>query len=111
MNGIVRKVFQRVVHPAHVPFEAETEAAQISGAGDSRPGSGLFGDGEDAGEFAAGDFGHALDGINGMEILAAPALVWEPLAGFPGVVVGEDWSENGYGKADADVFDETGDRR
>ncbi len=32
VDGVVGKVFQRVVHPAHVPFEAETETAEIGGA-------------------------------------------------------------------------------
>src|SRR5260370_402117 len=40
MNGVAGKVVEGVVHPAHVPFEAEAEAAQIIGARDGGPGSG-----------------------------------------------------------------------
>src|SRR3989454_12740155 len=32
MDGVVRKKAQSVVHPSHVPFEAEAEAAEIGGA-------------------------------------------------------------------------------
>ena len=59
VDGIGGKIFQRVVHPAHVPFEAEAEAAEIGGAGDAGPGGGFFGDGEDAGEALVSDFVHA----------------------------------------------------
>ena len=31
-NRILGKILERVIHPAHVPFEAETEAAKIRGA-------------------------------------------------------------------------------
>ena len=33
--GSVWKYLQRVVHPAHVPFQAEAEAAEVGGAGDA----------------------------------------------------------------------------
>ena len=86
MDGIVREIFERIVHPAHVPFEAEAEASEIDWAGDGRPGSGFFGDGENAGEFAVGDFVHAFNEVDGVEIFAAAELIGDPLAGFAGVV-------------------------
>src|SRR5437588_9883183 len=39
MNGIELHVTKEVVHPAHVPFEAEPEPAQVSRPGDTGPGS------------------------------------------------------------------------
>ena len=32
VDGVVREVFQSVIHPAHIPFETETKAAEISRA-------------------------------------------------------------------------------
>ena len=37
MHRVEREVLQRVVHPAHVPFEPEAEAAGESRAADGRP--------------------------------------------------------------------------
>src|SRR6266478_4930807 len=86
MDGIVGEIFKRVVHPAHVPFETEAEAAEVGGTRDGRPGSGFLGDGEDAGEFAVSDFVHALNEINGGEIFTAAKLIGDPPAGLAGVV-------------------------
>src|SRR6266496_2412736 len=86
MDGVVRKKAQSVVHPAHVPFEAEAEATEISGARNSGPGRGLFGDGENPGESAVSDFVHALEEIDGVEVFAASELIGDPLAGLARVV-------------------------
>ena len=37
VNGILGEISERVVHPAHVPLEAEAEAPEVSGAGDAGP--------------------------------------------------------------------------
>ena len=104
MDGVLGKIFQRVVHPAHVPFEAEAEAAEIGGARDGGPGSGFFGDGEDAGKFAVSDFVHALDEINGVEIFAAAELIGDPFAGFAGVVEIEHGSDGVHAEAVDVIF-------
>src|SRR5712664_588226 len=103
MDRVVREVFKRVVHPAHVPFEAEPEAAEVGGTRDGGPGSGFFGDGEDAGEFAVGDFIHALDEIDGGEIFTAAELIGHPFAGFAGVVEIEHGGD-GVHAQDVDVI-------
>jgi len=56
VDGVGGEVFEGVVHPAHVPFEGEAEAAEVGGAGNAGEGGGLFGDGEDAGKAGVGDF-------------------------------------------------------
>ena len=61
VNRVLREIAERIVHPAHVPFQAEAESAEIGGPGDTGPGRGLFGDGENAREAAMRDFIHALD--------------------------------------------------
>ncbi len=43
-DGLLAHVVERVVHPAHVPFHAETEAAQIHRARHHRPRRRLLGD-------------------------------------------------------------------
>ncbi len=86
MDRVARKKAQSVVHPAHVPFEAEAEATEISGARNSGPGRGLFGDGENTGESAVSDFVHALEEIDGVEVFAASELIGDPLAGLARVV-------------------------
>ena len=50
MDRVMGHVGQRVVHPTHVPLEAETQAAQVGGPGDHGPGSGFLGDGLSIGE-------------------------------------------------------------
>jgi len=86
VDGIGGEIFQRVIHPTHVPFEAETEPTEISGAGNAGPGSGFFGNGEDAGEPAVDDFVHALEESYGGEILPATEFVGNPFAGLAGII-------------------------
>ncbi len=38
VNRIERHVFEKVVHPTHVPFESEAEAAEIGRARNAGPG-------------------------------------------------------------------------
>src|SRR6266702_7197335 len=104
MDRVVRKIFQSVVHPAHVPFETEAQPAEIGGAGDGGPGSGLFGDGKNAGEFAVGDFVHAFDEVDGLEIFAASKLIGDPFAGLAGVIEIKHGSDGIHAKAVDVVF-------
>src|SRR5437762_11861746 len=64
------KIFQRVMHPAHVPFEIKTEAAGIDGMTDKRPGGRLFSDHQGARTFAVGDFVQLFEKSNRFQILA-----------------------------------------
>ena len=81
------------MHPAHIPFEAETQTAKIGGARDGRPGSRFFGDGEGAGKSSMDDFIHVLNEGDGWEIFAAAKFVGNPLAGFAGVIEIEHGSD------------------
>src|SRR5258708_217491 len=94
VDGILREIGERVVHPAHVPLQAEAEAAEIGWAGDAGPGGGFFGDGQKAGEALVGDLVEAADKRDGGEILASAELIGNPLAGFAGVV---EVKHRGYG--------------
>ena len=52
IDRIARHVLQRVVHPTHVPFEAEAEAAEIRRPGDAGKCRRFLGDRHGAGKFA-----------------------------------------------------------
>ena len=49
VDGVLFKILQNVVHPAHIPLVIEAQPTRIGGAGDHRPGSALFGDGNRTG--------------------------------------------------------------
>ena len=51
-----------------------------------------------------GDFVHALDEINGVEIFAAAELIGDPLAGFARIVKVEHGSDGVHAKAVDVVF-------
>ena len=74
------------MHPAHVPFEAEAEPAEVGGPRDAGPRGALLGDGHDAGMPLVADFVEALEKIDRLEILAAAVHVRDPLAGLARVV-------------------------
>src|SRR5207244_2370905 len=80
LDGIGGKIIQRVVHPAHVPFQAEAEATEIGGTRNAGPGGGLFGDGEDAGEAAVRDLVEALEEGDGVKIFAAAERIRHPFS-------------------------------
>ncbi len=85
-HRLVVEVGQGVVHPAHVPLEAEAEPAQVHGPGDAGPRGRLLGDRDDAGRLAVGDGVHLLEELHGVEVLAPAVDVGSPLALAPGVV-------------------------
>ena len=80
VDGILGEVHQGVVHPPHVPFEPEAQAAQVGGAGDGRPGGGLLGHQHDGGVVAVDHLVELLDEVDGFQVLPAPEAVGDPLA-------------------------------
>ena len=79
-------VAQRVVHPAHVPLEAETETPVVDGPGHPGPGGRLLGDHHDAGLASVVVLVDPLQQLDGLEVLVAAVLVRHPLPGLTGVV-------------------------
>src|SRR5260221_13044777 len=100
VNGIGRKIFEGVVHPAHVPFETEAEAAEIDGTGNAWPSGGFFGNSENAGETAVRYFVHALEEVDGVQIFAAAVAVGHPFAGMASVIEVEHGSDGVHTNAD-----------
>src|ERR1035438_3745686 len=86
MDGILLEVFERVVHPAHVPFETEAEPAKVGGARDHGIGGGLLGVGLNVGMFSVGFEVEAAQELDGLEVFAAAEAVGNPLACFARVV-------------------------
>ena len=74
------------MHPAHVPLEAEAEAALGGRLGDAGPRRRLLGDGDRAGHPLADGAVHLLEELHRLEVLAAAVHVGRPLAGLAGVV-------------------------
>src|SRR5680860_734888 len=86
MNGIVLEVVERVVHPAHVPLEAETEAPQVDRTAHSRPRGRFLGDHHHAGVLTVDDGVQLLEEVDRLEVFAPPELVRDPVALLAGVV-------------------------
>ena len=74
------------MHPAYVPLEAEAETAKGRGSGDHRPGSGFFGNGEDAREHAVHHLVDLLQQADGRQVFAAAITVGNPLPLPAGIV-------------------------
>ena len=68
-------VVQGVVHPAHIPFEVESQAAVLCGIGDQGPCGGLLGDHHDIGEFLAHSAVDLADKRGGVEVLLGAVFV------------------------------------
>ena len=86
VDRILADVFQRVVHPAHVPFVAEAEPAIFDRARHLRP-CGRFFRRRGGLRKAREHFGvEAAQEVDGFEIFPAAMLVRNPAAGGPAVV-------------------------
>ena len=86
VDRLVPHVADRVVHPAHVPLEAEAQAAQVGGPRDARPGGRFLGDRQDAGELQVRLLVELLEEADGLQVLASAELVGQPIARLAAVV-------------------------
>ncbi len=86
VDGIPLEVTQRVVHPPHVPLEAETEPAARGRPRHTRPRRGLLGDRHDAGHPLVDGGVELLEELHRFQVLVAAVLVGLPLARVAGVV-------------------------
>ena len=86
MDGIVRHVVERVVHPAHVPLEAEAEPARIRRMRNAAPGCRFFRDRHAAGEQAVGLLVRALQEADRIAVFIAAVGVGQPLAGLARII-------------------------
>ena len=86
MDGILREVGQRVMHPAHVPFHTEPQATHVGRPRHHRPRGRFLRDGLDSRVFLVSLGGELAQKINGFEIFASTELVWNPLSLFSRIV-------------------------
>ena len=101
VDRILADIFQRVVHPAHVPFVAEAEPAIFDRARHLRPCGGFF-RGRGGLRKAGKHFGiEAAQEIDRFEIFPAAIFVRNPAAGGPAVVE----IEHGGDRIDAQAVD------
>ncbi len=82
VDRLLRDVRQGVVHPAHVPLEAEAQPAHVRRPRHLRPGRRLFGDGQHAGTLGVHDLIHALQEGDRFQVFPATVLIRDPLAGL-----------------------------
>jgi len=86
VNRIAFEVTQRVMHPAHVPFHAKPQAADVRAPRNLRPGGRFLGDSHHVRE-AAIDLGIELaQKSNRFQVLAATVMIWNPFTGLAGIV-------------------------
>src|SRR5918996_4414589 len=72
MNGILLKIAERVVHPTHVPLQAESEATHVDRPAHPGPSGRFLGDHEYSGVLAMDDCVQFLDEVDCLEVFAAP---------------------------------------
>ena len=89
------------MHPAHVPLEAEAQAAGVGRLGHAGPGRRLLGDGDRAGDPLVDGAVELLEEVHGLEVLPAAVHVRLPLAGLARVVEVEHRGD----RVDADAVD------
>ncbi len=80
VHRFLRHVAQGVVHPAHVPLQAEAEPAAVRRPGHAGPGRGLLRDGHHARAAPVHGRVHLLEERHRVQVLPAAVLVGRPLA-------------------------------
>src|SRR4030042_449870 len=78
--GVLGYVQQSVMHPAHVPFGAESQAPYISGTGAHRPGSGLLGKCLHIGIIPVDFFIETAQKLNCINVLLAAIFIGYPFS-------------------------------
>ena len=86
VDGLLVQILQRVVHPAHIPLEAESDAALVRRGGDAWIRGGLLGDHHDARVVLVRRGIGFLEEVDGFEVLAPAVDIGVPLAGLAAVV-------------------------
>ena len=86
IKRIERDVAQRIVHPAHVPFQIESQAAKIDGTRNRGPCRRFLRDRQRARMALVQHFIQPLDEGDGLQVLAAAQLIGNPLACFAGII-------------------------
>ena len=86
IDRVFGEISQGVVHPAHVPFEAEAQPAQVGGTRHARPARRFLGRGQDAGMLEMAELVQPLEEVDRLEVFVAAELVGDPFAGLARIV-------------------------
>ena len=86
VDGVLAEVFERIVHPPHVPFHRETEAAGPGGSRDLGPGGRFFRHDQASRTLLVGDRIQLFKEGDGLEIFIPAIFIWDPVAGLPRLV-------------------------
>ncbi len=82
VDRLALEVFKRVVHPAHVPLQAEAETTEVDRSRDARPGRRLLGDRLHVGVVGVHTDVQLLQEVDRLEIFVAAVSIGAPLPGF-----------------------------
>src|SRR4051794_7117461 len=86
MDRILLHVLEHVVHPAHVPFVREPQAAEVHGTGDAGEGRGLLRRRHRARMLAMRQAVQLLQETDRLEVLAPAVLIRDPLSRLARVI-------------------------
>ncbi len=80
VDRLFRDEVQGVVHPPHVPLEAEAQAARVGRVRHARPRGRFLGDRDGAGRMRIRRLVGLAQEVDGIEVLVAAVLIGDPLA-------------------------------
>ena len=116
MDRVLGEIIQRVVHPAHVPLEAEAQPAGVSRAADGGPRGRFLGEVHDAGVARVGLLVEHAQESDRVEVLAPALRIGNPFALAPRVIqiehrgdrvdaqaVGMELAQPAFGAAEKEV--------
>jgi len=86
VDRVFAEVFERVMHPSHVPLHRETKTAGPGGPRHLGPGGRFFCHDEAAGALLMGDRIELFKESDGLEIFVTAIFVGDPVAGLPRIV-------------------------
>jgi len=82
MHGFIPYILQGVVHPAHIPFKAESEPTEIGWG----PGGRFLRDHHHTRPACVDGFVQFLEKLDGLDVLPPTESVWDPLAFLPRII-------------------------
>src|SRR3972149_2891396 len=84
VDRVLGEVAQCVVHPSHVPLQAEAKASQVCGPGYTSPCCRLLSNGQHPRVGRMENLIESLEEIYRLQVFIPAILVWDPFTGLPG---------------------------
>ena len=94
--GVQFHVFQKIVHPAHIPLKGKTQSAVFGGISHLRPGGGFLGNHGHAGVALVHNAVQMLEKFDGLQIFIAAVNIRHPLPVLFSVIQIEHRSDSVY---------------